>query len=113
MRKAFSGRLQRCQTLAGQPRAPGDKRARLNQVTTASLLADIAVAPDSGLKAQRVRPDSMPAFCIGHPYPPCTVSLQDLQPMSLSDLRMETHHRGRVLVVRRIAPVVTLAVFSW
>lgn len=55
----------------------------------------------------------MVAFAVGCPYPPCTVSLEDLQPLKLADLRMDTHHRGHVLIVRRIADVVRLAARSW
>jgi tetratricopeptide (TPR) repeat protein len=113
VRKTLKGRLQKCQELAGQPRVPADPKTSLNQVRTASLLADIAASPDPGLKAQNGRPDAMVAFAVGNPYPPCTILLQDLKPMKLSDLRMETHHRGHVLTVRRVAPVVKLVAFSW
>jgi tetratricopeptide (TPR) repeat protein len=113
VRKTLKGRLQKCQELAGQPRVPADPKTSLNQVGTASLLADIAATPEPGLKAQNGRPDAMVAFAVGNPYPPCTVLLQDLKPMKLSDLRMETHHRGHVLTVRRVAPVVKLVAFSW
>jgi tetratricopeptide (TPR) repeat protein len=113
VRKTFKGRLQKCQELAGQPRVPADPKTSLNQVRTASLLADITATPEPGLKAQNGRPDAMVAFAVGNPYPPCTILLQDLKPMKLSDLRMETHHRGHVLTVRRVAPVVKLVVFSW
>ena len=113
VRKTLKGRLQKCQVLSGQPRMPGDSKSGMSQVTTASLLADIASVPEPGLKAQKVRPDSMVAFTVGHPYQPCTALLQDLRSMRLSDLRMETHHRGRVLSVRRVAPVVNLVAFSW
>ena len=113
VRKTLKGRLQKCQELAGQPRVPADPKTSLNQVGTASLLADIAGTPEHGLKAQKSRPDAMVAFAVGNPYPPCTVLLQDLKPMKLSDLRMETHNRGHVLTVRRVAPVVKLVAFSW
>lgn len=49
------------------------------------------------------RSDAMKAFIVGNHYLPCTVPLQDLQPMELADLRMDVHHRGRVLTVKRIA----------
>jgi tetratricopeptide (TPR) repeat protein len=113
VRKTLKGRLQKCQELTGQPRVPADPKTSLNQVRTASLLADIAATPEPGLKAQNGRPDAMVAFAVGNPYPPCTILLQDLKPMKLSDLRMETHHRGHVLTVRRVAPVVKLVAFSW
>lgn len=37
---------------------------------------------------------------ITYAYPPCGLSLLDLKPMCISDLRLETHHVGRVLLVR-------------
>ncbi|TVY18264.1 Histone-lysine N-methyltransferase SMYD3 [Lachnellula arida] len=104
MRNTFKTRLQRCKDLAGQPRLFGDSRARLNQVAIASFISDITTAQ---------RQDSIVAFAVGCPYPPCALSLHDLQPIKLSDLGMDTHHRGCVLSVRRVAPVVKLVAFSW
>ncbi|KUJ15993.1 SET domain-containing protein, partial [Mollisia scopiformis] len=113
MRKTLKGRLTKCQEVSGQPRVPGDPNTRQNQVAMASLLSDFAAPPEPGLKAGKGRPDAIVAFAVGNPYPPCTVSVQDLKPMNLSDLRMETHHRGHVLTVRRVAPVVKLVASSW
>lgn len=107
MRKTFKARLQKSHELEGQPRAPGDRQ---NQVATASFLSDIA---EHGPKAKKGSPDAIVAFAVGSPYPPSTISLQDLQPMKLADLQMETHHRNRVLTIRRVAPVVKLQAFSW
>ena len=36
------------------------------------------------------------------PYPPCIISLGELEPIGLADLRMETHHRGMALIARRV-----------
>jgi tetratricopeptide (TPR) repeat protein len=113
MRKTLKGRMQKCQEQMGQPRVPGDPNSRLNQVTMASLLSDITDAPEPGLKARNSQPDAIVAFAVGNPYPPCAVLLENLQPMKMSDLRMDTHHRGRVLTVRRLAPVVKLVAYSW
>ncbi|RDL33978.1 SET-containing protein [Venustampulla echinocandica] len=113
MRKTLKIRLQKCQLLAGQPRVTSNPKSGLNQVAAASLLSDIAAAPDRGLKSQKARPDTVVAFAVGRPYPPCTLLLQDLQLMRMSDLRIETHHRGRVLTLRRVAPVVKLVALSW
>jgi hypothetical protein len=33
--------------------------------------------------------------------------------MKLSDLRMDTHHCGRILTLRRVVPVVKLVAYSW
>jgi len=107
IRKTLKGRFQKCEALKGQPREPGDAKHRLNQVRMASLIADFAT---SGKKTQG---DAIVAFAVGNPYPPCTISLRDLQPMKLSELKIETHHRGRVLTVKRAAEVVKLTAYSW
>ena len=39
---------------------------------------------------------------VGFAYSPCTTPLADLQLTSLSQLRLETHHRGKLLIVRVI-----------
>jgi hypothetical protein len=36
------------------------------------------------------------------PYPPCTSHLADLEPALLSELRLNSHHRGKVLLVKFI-----------
>lgn len=38
------------------------------------------------------------------PYPPCTLSLRDLTPISISEMLLETHHRGRVALLRVLTP---------
>jgi hypothetical protein len=37
-------------------------------------------------------------------YLPCTTPLDDLKPIMIEDLRLETHHRGRYLILRSITP---------
>jgi tetratricopeptide (TPR) repeat protein len=113
MRKTLKSRLQKCQVLSGQPRVSGDPSSRINQVATASLLSDLTGVAEPGLKAKKGQSDTIVAFAIGDRYPPCTVLLQDLQQMNLSDLCMDTHHRGYVLTVRRVADVVKLVTCSW
>ena len=68
-----------------------------------------------GPKAQNGGAGSIVAYAVGTPYPPCTVLLQDLKPMGMHELRMDTHHRGRVLTVSRwgATPVVKLKICSW
>lgn len=39
---------------------------------------------------------------IGFAYPPSTTPLAELRPIEISDLRLETHHRGKVLILRAI-----------
>lgn len=109
LRKTFKTRLKQCHDLAGQARPPSDARARQNQIATASLLSDLAAASISGTKDQ----EGVIAYAVGTPYPPCMLSVQELQPMEMSELKMETHHRGRVLSVKRVADVVKLVACSW
>jgi hypothetical protein len=45
----------------------------------------------------------MASTFIGEAYPPCTKPLSSLTPITLRDLRLETHHRGRVLVARALS----------
>lgn len=37
-------------------------------------------------------------------YPPCTRSAAELKPISISEMGLETHHRGRKVVVRVLVP---------
>lgn len=37
-------------------------------------------------------------------YPPCIVPLQELTKVMLSDLRLETHHRGSYVLLRAVTP---------
>lgn len=74
-------------------------------------MQDMGGAPDPDLIQSQG--GSVPALAVGQPYPPCSASLEDLNPMTFADLIMETHHRGKKLVVKRASPVVTLAIRSW
>jgi len=89
-----------------------DAISSIQNATGASLMADMGSAPDDPdlVAAQQ---GTLPAISIFQPYPPCTSSLDELEPMSFSELRMETHHRGKKLVLKRASPVVGLAVRSW
>jgi hypothetical protein len=37
-------------------------------------------------------------------YLPCTESIEDLTPILIKDLRLETHHRGRKIFIRMLTP---------
>ncbi|RKL26000.1 hypothetical protein BFJ72_g13891 [Fusarium proliferatum] len=38
------------------------------------------------------------------PYPPCIKSVNDLDPIMISDMRLETHHRGKKTMLRVLTP---------
>ncbi|KAG4275841.1 hypothetical protein FPRO04_14324 [Fusarium proliferatum] len=38
------------------------------------------------------------------PYPPCIDSANDLEPIMISDMRLETHHRGKKIMLRVLTP---------
>lgn len=110
IQKTVRDRMQKCIESTGQPRQPNHRQTLISQGTSASLMSDI----DFGMgEAPKNRPDTMVVFTVGCEYPPSTALLRDLKPMELSELRMETHHRGRVLSLRRVSPVVEIVASSW
>ncbi|KAI2462968.1 hypothetical protein F4781DRAFT_152782 [Annulohypoxylon bovei var. microspora] len=112
IRNTFKKREEKCSELAGRTREPRDPRAAISEATGASLMADMG-APDTDLAQTRGRGGRLPALAVGKPYPPCATPLRSLRPMTLADLRMETHHRGYRLDLKRASPVVTLTSRSW
>ncbi|KAJ4127710.1 hypothetical protein NW768_007982 [Fusarium equiseti] len=105
-------RIMQREQLKGQPREATDTRALVEQAVSTSLMQDLSSAA-FGFGAPNKCKDKMPAYEIGNPYLPCTEKLEDLSPMKLLDLRMETHHRGYFLLLRRVSPVAILAASSW
>ncbi|EOA86547.1 hypothetical protein ACJQWK_08427 [Exserohilum turcicum] len=107
-------RLKRCTEQNGNARTPRDKTAAHQAATGAALMADMGGAQDPDLlQTQGKTANTIPAIGVGQPYPPCTTPLSQLEPMKMGDLKMETHHRGRKLVIKRESPVVTLVARSW
>ncbi|KAG8625878.1 hypothetical protein KVT40_006279 [Elsinoe batatas] len=92
------------QELLGQKRQPRDRRDLVSSATQISLLADMAPTEQS---------DSPPLLVFPQPYPPSTAKLQDLRFISLESLRIATHHKGSVLRLHRVGPVITNKEFSW
>ncbi|KAF2219349.1 hypothetical protein BDZ85DRAFT_206315 [Elsinoe ampelina] len=92
------------QELSGRKREPRDRRDVISSATQISLLADMAPAEQS---------TSPPLLVFPQPYPPSTAKLQDLRPISLESLRIATHHKGSVLRLHRVGPVITNRDFSW
>ncbi|KAF2667782.1 SET domain-containing protein [Microthyrium microscopicum] len=103
IRITVQNRSKKCSDLQGTTRESRDFKTAKSQATGASLMADMGGA----------REDTLPALAVGQPYLPCTSSLEDLEPMALADLKLETHHRGRRMTVKRTCPVVVLAGTSW
>lgn len=104
---------QKCSEKAGQAREAREAKAAISQATGASLMADMGGAPDPDSTETKGGGGTLPVLTVGQPYPPCVVSVRELEPMKIGDLRMETHHRGKRLVVKRASPVVALAGRSW
>ncbi|KAH8886380.1 TPR domain-containing protein [Thozetella sp. PMI_491] len=104
--------MQKFQAQIGQPREASDPKAVIQKAVSSSLMQDLASAA-FGLGVPKTTSDTIVAYAVGCPYPPCTVEISELQPMNLADLRMETHHRGKVLFLRRVSPVVELKASSW
>ena len=114
IQKTAQEHVRKRQGQAGQPREAHDTKALVQQAVGKSVMDDFAAAAlDLGTLPKDKSEDTVPAYAVGCQYLPCTTSLADLEPIKLSDLRMETHHRGRVLSLRRISPVVKLRSSSW
>ncbi|KAK2022416.1 tetratricopeptide [Colletotrichum zoysiae] len=98
-----------CLERKGNAREFRDAHATVSQATGTSLMMDMGSMTGQGQR------DTLPALGVGQTYPPSTASLEALEPMKFSELQMDTHHRGRSLIVKRAnrCPVVTLAARSW
>ncbi|PNP58402.1 hypothetical protein FNYG_15065 [Fusarium nygamai] len=103
-------RLREQQT--SQSREPTDPKSLIEQAISTSLMQEMSSAA-FGLGAPRKTREVMVAYGIGKQYPPSTAKIADLQPMAIKDLRMETHHRGSFLALRRVSPVCILQASSW
>ncbi|KAK7419629.1 hypothetical protein QQX98_003220 [Neonectria punicea] len=112
IQRTVQEQIQKCQDQAGQSKEPNDPTTLIQQATSVSLMQDLSFAA-FGLGTPKKRQGTMVAYAVGSPYLPCTTNLEYLQPMQLSNLRMETHHRGRVLSLRRVSPVAELEASSW
>ncbi|CAI6080279.1 unnamed protein product [Clonostachys chloroleuca] len=105
--------IQKRRDQRGQRWTPYDPISLIQEATSASLLQDLSCAALGLGAAPKQSQDAIIAYGIGVPYLPSTAKLQELVPMKLSDLCMETHHRGRVLSLRRVSPVVEMKSSSW
>ncbi|EWG54705.1 hypothetical protein FVEG_12849 [Fusarium verticillioides 7600] len=93
-------------------REPTDPKLLIEQAISTSLMQEMSSAA-FGLGAPRKSRETMVAYGVGMQYPPSTAKLADLQTMTIKDLRMETHHRGFFLALRRVSPVCILQASSW
>lgn len=103
VRKAIVDRVRTAEENAGQARTKQDAHTLRSNAISTDLFSDTS----------ETRSDRIVTYPVGRPYTPCTVPIADLQPIKLSELKTETHHRGRVLEVKRIGPVVQQKAASW
>ncbi|RGP80737.1 n-lysine methyltransferase smyd2 [Fusarium longipes] len=96
----------------GQPRQKKDAQYLIEHAISTSLMQDLSSAV-SGFGASSKTKETMPAYSIGEPYLPCMETFDNLEQMRLEDIRMETHHRGFFLSLRRVSPVAILETSSW
>lgn len=100
IRNTTSTTLQHASQLKGTPRKPRAAESSIREATSASLMADMA-----GSSRNKGRGETLPVLTVGQPYPPCTTPTSELRLVQLADLRMETHHRGCKLILKRAAGV--------
>jgi hypothetical protein len=70
-----------------------------------AMLLDFVInsnAPAEEVQSQDLSLTKYSAW-VPSPYPPCITLLQDLEPITIKDLSLETHHRGRHPTLRVIA----------
>ncbi len=108
LRQTLKSRAGKCKERAGQPRQPTDAQELKRRATGASLMADMAT-----LTFETEVKEAIVAYAVGNPYPPSTLPFRELQPMCISELKMGIHHRGRVICLKRVAPVARLRLNSW
>lgn len=112
IQNVVTDRSKKCSEVHGQAREPREAEASIKGATGASLMADMAGGMGNETQATN-RGNTLPVLAVGQLYPPCTASSQDLQPIKLAELKLESHHHGRKLIVKRVSPVVTLTARSW
>ncbi|KAL7924681.1 hypothetical protein ACQKWADRAFT_319251 [Trichoderma austrokoningii] len=87
--------LKQAQTYKGQKPPASFKRSR------SVLQRDFYLAAlRTGMRNLMAQPHQVRSCFIGEAYPPCTMPLSSLVPIHIRDLKLETQHRGHVLIVR-------------
>ncbi|KAM0321050.1 hypothetical protein ACHAPQ_009752 [Fusarium lateritium] len=110
--KTIQDQIQQREQQKGQLRKQRDPKDLIEHAISSSLMQDLSFAA-FGLSVPKKTKETMVAYGIGQPYPPCVVRITELRLMQLSELRMETHHQGYFLHLRRVSPVVILEASSW
>jgi tetratricopeptide (TPR) repeat protein len=105
--------LARRKEVAGTRRRSRSPAAAIREATGISLMLDMGGSVDPDLVGKSSGQPSRPLIVLDQPYQPSVMDIKDLQPTKLADLCMETHHRGFVLKVKRVSPVISLTVKSW
>lgn len=109
IQKRIKDRRQKCKQSVGQARESTDKGVLHQHITMLNLNNDMELM-GGGSAAQS---EGITVLSIEKPYTPSTASLEELTPMKLSELKMETHHKGRKLSVRRKEAVVEQKAHTW
>ncbi|KAI6758424.1 hypothetical protein HG530_010664 [Fusarium avenaceum] len=112
IRKTVQDLIQQREEQKGHLRKQRDSKDLIENAISASLMQDLSFAA-FGMSVTKKTKETMVAYRIGQPYSPCVIGIAELQPMELSDLRMETHHRGYFIHLRRVSPVAILEASSW
>lgn len=110
--KTVQDLIQQRKEQKGHPRKQRGYKDLIEHAISASLMQDLSFAA-FGLSVAKKTKETMVAYGIGQPYPPCVIGIAELQPMELSELRIETHHRGYFIRLRRVSPVAILEASSW
>jgi hypothetical protein len=82
-----------------QGQRPHDRKDR-DLMLFEFMMASISTAQRTGSEDTR----NIHSSFVPPAYPPCTTALENLRPIKIQDLRLETHHRGRFLLLRAITP---------
>lgn len=106
----IKNRRQKCKQSVGQAREPTDKPVLHQHITMLNLTNDMDLMGGGG---GAEKSEGITVIPIEKPYLPSTASLEELTPMKLSELKMETHHKGRKLAVRRKEAVVEQKAHTW
>jgi tetratricopeptide (TPR) repeat protein len=105
----IKNRRQQCKKSVGQAREPTEKGVLHQHITMLNLNNDMDLMGGGGGQES----EGITVLPIEKPYLPSTASLDELTSMRLSELKMETHHKGRKLSVRRKEAVVEQKAHTW